>query len=79
MPVPKSQTRQPGSNAATLRAAGWSGAMLAAIAVVGLVEAPSMRTIWIVILVLGAASVPQAWFALRREAQGERERGRDGD
>ena len=75
MPVPKSRSTQPGSNAATLRAAGWSGAMLAAIAVVGLVYAPSMRTIWIVILVLGAASVPQAWFALRRE-QGQ---GRDGD
>jgi Flp pilus assembly protein TadB len=76
MPVPKSRAT-PGSNAATVRAAGWSGAMLAAVAVIGLVYAPSMRTIWIVILVLGAASVPQAWFALRRDARRERER--DGD
>ena len=75
MHVPKTRSTQPGSNAATLRAVGWSGAMLAAIAVVGLVYAPSMRTIWIVILVLGAASVPQAWFALRREQR----QGRDGD
>ncbi|MGH2997739.1 MAG: hypothetical protein ACRDNM_00415 [Gaiellaceae bacterium] len=51
--------------------------MLAAIAVIGLIYAPSMRTIWIVILVLGAASVPQAWFAVRRIDQ--RERQRDGD
>lgn len=78
MPVPKSRSPQPASNAATVRAAGWSGAMLAAIAVIGLFEAPSMRTIWIVILVLGAASVPQAWFALRRE-QRRAERERDGD
>jgi hypothetical protein len=78
MPVPKSRSPQPASNAATVRAAGWSGAMLAAIAVIGLFEAPSMRTIWIVILVLGAASVPQAWFALRRE-QRRAERERDAD
>jgi hypothetical protein len=78
MPVPKTRSRQPASNAATVRAAGWSGAVMAAIAVVGLVEAPSMRTIWIVILVLGAASVPQAWLALRREQQ-RAERERDAD
>lgn len=78
MPVPKSRSPQPASNAATVRAAGWSGAMLAAIAVIGLIEAPSMRTIWIVILVLGAASVPQAWFVLRREQQ-RAERERDAD
>ncbi len=77
MPVPKNRPRPPASNAATVRAAGWSGAMLAAIAVIGLIYAPSMRTIWIVILVLGAASVPQAWFAVRRIDQ--RERQRDGD
>ena len=78
MPVPKSRPT-PASNAATVRAAGWSGAMLAAIAVIGLIYAPSMQTIWIVILVLGAASVPQAWFALRREAQRAGKRERDGD
>ncbi len=77
MPVPKSRSPQ-ASTAATVRAAGWSGAMLAAIAVIGLIAAPSMRTIWIVILVLGAASVPQAWFALRREQQ-RAERERDAD
>lgn len=70
MPAPE----RPSSNAATLRAAGWSGAMLAATAVVGLIYAPSMRTIWIAILVLGATSVPQAYFALRREERRERER-----
>jgi hypothetical protein len=78
MPVPKSP-RTPASNAATVRAAGWSGAIMAAIAVIGLIYAPSMRMIWLVILVLGAASIPQTWFALRRGAQRERKRERDAD
>ncbi len=76
MSVAKSRTT-PGSNAATLRAVGWSGAILAAIAVIGLAYAPSLRTIWIVILVFGAVSVPQAWLALRRDVRREREP--DGD
>ena len=65
---------QPSSNAATLRACAWSGASLTAIAVAGLIFAPGMRTIWIVILVLGAASVPQAFFALRRDERRRQER-----
>ena len=73
MPVPE----KPSSNSATLAAAGWSGAVLALIALVGLMYAPSMRTVWIVLLLFGAASVPQAWFALRREQQ--RDRRRDAD
>jgi hypothetical protein len=73
MPVPE----KPSNNSATLTAAGWSGVVLALIALVGLFYAPSMRTIWIVLLLLGAASVPQTWLALRREQQ--RERRRDAD
>jgi hypothetical protein len=63
MPVPK----KPSSHAATLSAAGWSGAVLAALALIGLMYAPSLRTIWIMLLVLAAASVPQTWLALRRD------------
>jgi 4-hydroxybenzoate polyprenyltransferase len=73
MPVPT----KPSSNAATLSAAGWSGAVLAALALIGLMYARSLRTIWIMLLVLGAASVPQAWLALRREQK--RDQRRDAD
>jgi hypothetical protein len=72
MPVPK----KPSSDAATLSAVGWSGAILAVVALAGLSYAPSLRFVWIMLLVLAVASVPQAWLALRRE---RRERERDDD
>jgi membrane protein implicated in regulation of membrane protease activity len=72
MPVPN----KPSSDAGTLSAVGWSGAILAVVALIGLTYAPSLRFVWIMLLVLAVASVPQAWLALRRE---RRERERDDD
>jgi hypothetical protein len=72
MPIPK----KPSSDAATLTAVGWSGAILAVIALIGLTYASSLRFVWIMLLVLAVASVPQALLALRRE---KRERGRERD
>jgi hypothetical protein len=48
-------------------AAGWSAVVLAAVAVVGLVVAPSLRMVWIVLLVLAVAAMPQAVVLVRRE------------
>jgi len=79
MTFPKKHSRQPASTAATLTAVGWSGATLAAIAVAGLVYAPSLRTVWILILIIGAASLPQAWIALRHQTQRQGQRDRDGN
>jgi membrane protein implicated in regulation of membrane protease activity len=67
------QKRQPTVNA-SMRATGWAGAVLAAIAVLGLLAAPSMRLIWIVMLVFAVAAVPQALAAERLQARRERER-----
>jgi hypothetical protein len=46
---------------------GWSAVVLAAVAVVGLIVAPSLQTIWLVLLVLSVAAVPQAVLLVRRE------------
>ena len=59
-----------------MRAAGWAAAVLAGVAVVGLVAAPSVRLLWIVMLVFAVAAVPQAFAAERLQARRERERDR---
>lgn len=59
-----------------MRATGWAAAVLAGLAVVGLVAAPSVRLLWIVMLVFAVAAVPQAFAAERLQARRERERGR---
>ena len=46
--------------------------MLAAVAVVGLVVASSIRLIWFVMLVFAFSAVPQALAALRLEARRKR-------
>jgi hypothetical protein len=53
------------TNAATMRATAWSAATLAAVAVVGLLEVPGMRTVWVVILVFAILAVPQSLLAAR--------------
>lgn len=55
-----------------ITAAGWAAAALAAIAVVGMLAAPSLRPIWIILLVLVIAAVPQAVFHARRERREQR-------
>jgi hypothetical protein len=52
-------------NASTLRATAWAGAGLALIAVLGLLEAPGMKIVWIVMLVFAALSVPQGLIGAR--------------
>ena len=69
-------SRQTTRNASTMRATGWAAAVLAGLAVVGLVAAPSVRLLWIVMLVFAVAAVPQAFAAERLQARRERERGR---
>ena len=69
-------SRQATRNASTMRAAGWAAAVLAGVAVVGLVAAPSVRLLWIVMLVFAVAAVPQAFAAERLQARRERERDR---
>jgi hypothetical protein len=49
-------------------------ARTAPLAVLGLVAAPSMRLVWIVMLVFAVAAVPQALAATRQQARRERER-----
>ena len=68
MPIDK----QPPTNNVALRATGWAGAVLAAFAVVGLLVAPSLRLVWIVLLVFAVAAVPQAFAARRRRERRER-------
>ncbi len=69
-----SQGRQAPVDASTLRAAAWAGAVLAAIGLLGLFYAPSMRLVWIAMLVFAVAAVPQALFAVRLERRRERDR-----
>ena len=64
------------TSASTMRATGWAAVVLAALAVAGLVVAPSVRLLWIVMLVFAVAAVPQAFAAERLQARRERERGR---
>jgi membrane protein implicated in regulation of membrane protease activity len=59
-----------------LRATGWAGVVLAALAVLGLVYAPSLRWIWIAILVLAVTAVPQSLVAVRLQERREREQDR---
>ena len=62
------------STGSTLRASAWAAVVLAAVAVVGLVAAPSVRLLWIVLLVFAVAAVPQAFAAERLQARRERAR-----
>jgi hypothetical protein len=57
-----------------VRTVGWAAAVLAAVAVVGLVAARSLLLLWIVLLVLAIAAVPQALGIVRRQRVEERER-----
>jgi hypothetical protein len=72
-----SQGKQAPVDASTLRVAAWAGVVLAAIGLLGLIYAPSMLVIWIVMLVFAVAAVPQTLFATRLGQRREREgRGR---
>jgi hypothetical protein len=55
-----SNVRQPTLNRAERRAILWSAAAFLAVAVAGLVLAPGLRVLWVVLLVFGIAAVPQA-------------------
>jgi hypothetical protein len=57
-----------------MRAAGWAAAVLAGLALLGLLVAPSMRLVWIVMLVFAVAAVPQAFVAARLQERRERKR-----
>ena len=57
----KSEVQQPPLNpAAERRAILWSAAAFLAVAVAGLLFAPGLRLLWVVLLVFGIAAVPQA-------------------
>ena len=57
----KSEVGQPPFNPATeWRAILWSATAFLAVAVAGLVFAPGLRLLWVVLLVFGIAAVPQA-------------------
>lgn len=60
----------------TLRTAGWAAATLAGLALLGLLVAPSLRLLWISLLVLAVAAVPQTLATIRFQARKERERHR---
>jgi hypothetical protein len=70
--APTREQRQ--ADAALVRTVGWAAAVLAAVAVVGLVAARSLLLLWIVLLVLAIAAVPQALGIVRRQRVEERER-----
>jgi fatty acid desaturase len=67
-----SKEKQAPFDASTLRVAAWAGVVLAAIGLLGLIYAPSMLPVWIVMLVFAVTAVPQALFALRREKRDRR-------
>ena len=57
----KSGVQQPPLNpAAERRAILWSAAAFLAVAVAGLLLAPGLRLLWVVLLVFGIAAAPQA-------------------
>jgi hypothetical protein len=56
----KSEVQQPPLNPAERRAILWSAAAFLAVAVAGLLFAPGLRLLWVVLLVFGIAAVPQA-------------------
>jgi uncharacterized membrane protein YhaH (DUF805 family) len=58
-------------SASLITAAAWAAAALAAIAVIGMLAVPSLRPIWIILLVLAIAAVPQAALHVRRERQAQ--------
>ena len=62
-------TSEPGerSTGSLVTATAWAAVGLAAIAVVGLIVAPSLRPAWIIVLLLAVAAVPQAVLRARRE------------
>lgn len=49
----------------TGRIIAWGGVVLGAVAVLGLIYAPGVLLLWIVLLVFAVASIPQALFARR--------------
>lgn len=57
------------------RAILWGGAVLAGAAVIGIVLAPSVDVLWLVLLFFAVVSVPQA-FIRRDDTQSPRQRGR---
>jgi hypothetical protein len=59
-----------------VRKAGWVGAALAGLALVGLIVAPSAKLVWIAMLVFAIAAVPQAYLLSRRNERPDRERRR---
>jgi membrane protein implicated in regulation of membrane protease activity len=68
------QDKQAPMDASARRAAAWIGAVLAAIGLLGLIYAPSLRPVWIVMLVFAIAAVPQVVLSARFQHQRERER-----
>jgi cyanate permease len=57
----KSEGQQPPPNpAAERRAILWSAAAFLAVAVAGLLFAPGLRLLWVILLGFGIAAVPQA-------------------
>lgn len=65
MHAPRDQ--QSGRNAVV--ATAWAAVVVAAVAVAGLMAAPSLQTVWIVLLILAVAAVPQALVVVRRESR----------
>lgn len=61
-------------DASSIRFAGWAGAALAAVGLLGLIYVPSLLLVWITMLVFAVAAVPQALFAVRQARGRERER-----
>jgi hypothetical protein len=60
---------QPSTNLIT--ATAWAAAALAAIAAVAMLLAQSLRAIWIILLMLAVAAVPQAILHVRRERRAQ--------
>lgn len=73
MPIVRSRPLTPDARrrARTRRAIFWTAAASAAIAVLGLVFFPSVRLVWIVLLIFAVAAVPQG-IALTREPRSRR-------
>jgi hypothetical protein len=71
-----SEPREPQPRVSLVTATAWAAAFFAGIAVVGLIAAPSLKPIWIVLLLLAIAAVPQALLHARRERRQHRRHNR---
>jgi hypothetical protein len=64
------EQNQPAPDRRTQVVAAWAGVSLTVIAVLGLIAAPGVRFLWIVMLIFGIATIPQVLLWRHKEGGG---------